>query len=168
MYLLKRFVLVLFYVVCFSDSAFAQSPNFKENVGFTSALSKANAGTITFASKDIALAEYTENHFITSYELTNKSQLFMTAFLEKPLSKYLPGLSPGKSPESLDSIGSYYFSFYVDDSLIYVCGLPPDNVERKKKLLKPLSESPLSPVPGNALGVNQFGTFSLEAAGSRP
>jgi CubicO group peptidase (beta-lactamase class C family) len=135
MYLLKRFALVLFYVVCFSDSAFAQSPNIKENVDFTSALSKANAGTITFASKDIALAEYTENDFLTSYQLTNRSQLFMTAFLEKPLSKYLPGLSPGKpSSKELDSIGSYYFSFYVDDSLIYVCGLPPDNVEPEEKI----------------------------------
>ncbi|GAB3162677.1 hypothetical protein GCM10027291_00820 [Telluribacter humicola] len=66
----------------------------------------------------------------------------MAAFMEKPLMQNLSALAPGKSVEELANIGSYQFSFYVDEALIYVCDLPPNNIENDLKHTQTLLKEP--------------------------
>jgi hypothetical protein len=90
-------------------------------------------GRITFAAKDIPLDKYTQADFLTSYELTNRSELFVTAFMNKPLYEHLLTLSPGRSVEEMNTLGGYQFSFHMDERLIYEICLPPDHIEPEDK-----------------------------------
>jgi hypothetical protein len=110
--------------------------------GGASSLHHANKGRIAFASREVPAENYAASDFLTTYEFTNRSELFMTVFLDKPLSQHLPEISPEKSAEELTAIGSYQFSFYVDDSLIYVCDMPPGNVEKETKLTETVVKQP--------------------------
>ncbi len=103
---------------------------------------QAHQGQLTFSASDIPLAQYQASDFLTAYTLTPKSGLFITAFLAKPLADYLPALSPNKSKEELTAMGSYQFSFYVDDKLIYACNLPPDNIEAETKRTETILRKP--------------------------
>ena len=84
-----------------------------------------NAGRILFTSKAVAPVDISSKDVQQQMELTNKSNLFITVFLKKPLTSYLQELAPGLSPDSLSRIGNYQFSFLVDDRLIYHTELLP-------------------------------------------
>lgn len=57
--------------------------------------------------------------------LTNKTNLFLTVSLQKPLTAYLQELAPAIHPDSLAKFGNYQFSFLVDGKLIYRTELIP-------------------------------------------
>lgn len=99
-------------------------------------------GQLTFAASDVPLNSYQPSDFLTAYTLTPKSGLFITAFLAKPLLNYLPALSPNRSKQELTALGSYQFSFYVDKKLIYVCNLPPNNIEAETKRTETILRKP--------------------------
>jgi CubicO group peptidase (beta-lactamase class C family) len=107
----------------------AQPDTLPNNHPQNSSVSQSYAGQLTFAASDIPLATYQASDFLTAYTLTPKSRLFITAFLGKPLVNHLSALFPQRSTQELISLGSYQFSFYVDERLIYVCNLPPNNIE---------------------------------------
>ena len=121
---------------------FGQQQNGIIKTGNASSLHQTNKGRIAFASREVPAENYAASDFLTTYEFTNRSELFMTVFLDKPLSQHLPEISPEKSAEELTAIGSYQFSFYVDDSLIYVCNMPPGNVEKETKLTETVVKQP--------------------------
>jgi len=66
-----------------------------------------------------------QTDFLGKYVLTNKSNLFMNVFLDKPLTAYLSELAPSLSLDSLVKIGNYQFTFYVDERQIYRTNLLP-------------------------------------------
>jgi CubicO group peptidase (beta-lactamase class C family) len=107
-----------------------------------SPIAQTNKGRITFAASDIPLEQYQASDFLTSYTLAPQSLLFITAFMAKPLAEYLPDLSPERSAEELTTIGSYQFSFYVDGRLVYLCNLPPNNIEPETKQTETVVKKP--------------------------
>lgn len=59
------------------------------------------------------------------YIFTNKSNLFMRVYLDRPLAIHLLDLAPALATDSVLKIGNYQFSFFVDDTLIYQSELHP-------------------------------------------
>jgi len=107
----------------------AQPNTLSANRPLNSSVGQSYIGQLTFTATDIPLATCQASDFLTNYTLTPKSGLFITAFLGKSLVKHLSALFPQRSTQELINLGSYQFSFYVDERLIYVCNLPPDNIE---------------------------------------
>jgi CubicO group peptidase (beta-lactamase class C family) len=62
---------------------------------------------------------------IQELTLSNKTNLYLTVSLLKPLTAYLKELAPSISPDSLAKIGNYQFSFLVDGKLVYQTELLP-------------------------------------------
>ncbi|MGN6416401.1 MAG: serine hydrolase domain-containing protein [Pseudobacter sp.] len=56
---------------------------------------------------------------------TNKTNLYLTVSLEKPLTACLQALAPSIHRDSLAKLGNYQFSFFVDGILIYRTELMP-------------------------------------------
>ncbi|EDM35843.1 hypothetical protein PBAL39_06676 [Pedobacter sp. BAL39] len=105
---------------------FAQSPvPTKGKFSVTSASGKHNIGKISFSSNADANNAETSNEASSAYELTNKSNLFITVSLKRTLTSYLQQLAPALSIDSLSKVGNYQFSFYVDGKLIYQSNLLP-------------------------------------------
>ena len=86
---------------------------------------KQYSGKILFTNKKIQPNDYNKNDLLTGYRLTNKSNLFMTLAMERPLTDYLQDLAPHLNHEALSKSGNYQFSFYVDNRLIYQTNLLP-------------------------------------------
>jgi CubicO group peptidase (beta-lactamase class C family) len=87
--------------------------------GITSSLHQANTGRIVFTSREIALPELTPGDFLHTYELTNKSNLFITAFVAHSLTNYMHRLAPELPVDSLHKTSGYQFSLFIDRRLIY-------------------------------------------------
>ena len=103
----------------------AQQKDFVKTQGITSALHKANIGNIIFTSKSIPLADLKKADFLEYYELTNKSDLFITVFMGNSITNYMHSLAPDLSAAELVKSGNYQFSLYVDNKLIYKSNLRP-------------------------------------------
>jgi len=93
--------------------------------GITSALHQTNIGKIIFTSKAIRQGELKEADFLKQYELTNKSNLFITVFMGNSLTNYLHQLAPDLPADSLVKVGNYQFSLFIDHKLIYESNLHP-------------------------------------------
>lgn len=115
-------LLSLFFV---TSKLLGQSPDLVPTQGITSPLHQANVGTIRFTDKYVPAADLIEADFLGTYELTNRSNLFMTAFMGNSLTNYLHQLVPDLSADILMKTGGYQFSFFVDDRLIYQSNLHP-------------------------------------------
>lgn len=120
----------------------APPQNAGKPAGNPSALPENHTGQITFTAQDIPVEALKEADLLTAYAFTNRSELFMAAFMEKPLVQHLSALSPGKPVAELATIGSYQFGFYVDNKLIYLCNLPPDNIDTDLKYTQTLVKEP--------------------------
>jgi CubicO group peptidase (beta-lactamase class C family) len=103
----------------------AQQKDFVKTQGITSALHKANIGNIIFTSKSIPLADLKKADFLEYYELTNKSDLFITVFMGNSITNYMHSLAPDLSAAELVKSGNYQFSLYVDNKLVYKSNLRP-------------------------------------------
>jgi CubicO group peptidase (beta-lactamase class C family) len=82
-------------------------------------------GKIMFTSQSVQAEAFKTGSFLEAYDLTNKSNLFITVSLAKTLTSYLQELGPGLSIDSLSKIGNYQFSFFIDHKLIYRTNLLP-------------------------------------------
>ena len=121
-----RLHIVVFLLLSLSFSRLAaQQEDIVKNQGITSPTHEANIGKIIFTSKDIPLAALKENDFLSAYELTNKSNLFITVFMGNSLTNYMHRLLPGLTADSLVKIGNYQFALFVDDHLVYSSNLFP-------------------------------------------
>lgn len=118
-------LLLLLLGLLITDLAFSQSSEFFKTQGITSDLHRANTGRIIFTDKAVVITDLKEADFLSTYTLTNKSNLFMTVFMGTSLTNYLHRLAPGLSADSLTKNGGYQFSFFVDDQLIYQSNLHP-------------------------------------------
>ncbi|MVM28638.1 serine hydrolase [Spirosoma sp. HMF4905] len=139
-----RIHLVLVLVSLFiASNLYGQSPDLVKTQGITSAIHQANIGKIIFTDKDIPAANLQATDFLSTYELTNKSNLFITVFMGNSLTNYLHQLAPELSAELLTKTGGYQFNFYVDDRLIYQSNLHPGAPYPQIKNTETLISKPL-------------------------
>ncbi|AXY74971.1 class C beta-lactamase-related serine hydrolase [Paraflavitalea soli] len=103
----------------------AQQSLFVKDQGITSRVHQDNMGKIIFTSRDIALTELTEKDFLSNYQLTNKSNLFITVFMPHSLTNYMHQLAPALTADSLVKVGNYQFALLVDNNLVYRSNLMP-------------------------------------------
>ncbi len=103
----------------------AQQGAFVKDQGITSRIHQDNIGKIIFTSRDIALTELTEKDFLSNYELTNKSNLFISVFMHHSLTNYMHGLAPALTADSLVKVGNYQFTLFIDNKLVYRSDLWP-------------------------------------------
>ena len=122
---MKSFLFILVNIVTCSVIAFSQQNDLVQNQGITSSVHQFNIGKIAFTSGNIPIEKIKDSDFLTAYDLTNKSNLFMTVFMGNSLTNYLHYLKPDLSAEILVKTGNYQFTFYVDDHLIYQTNLHP-------------------------------------------
>ncbi len=93
--------------------------------GITSALHRDNIGKIYFTSSAIRQDKVKSSDFLSSYTLTNKSNLFFIAYMGNSITNYLHQLDPTLSADSLVKLGNYQFSILIDGKLIYQSNLYP-------------------------------------------
>jgi CubicO group peptidase (beta-lactamase class C family) len=120
----NRLYILILLSFCFLQIS-AQQKDIVKNQGITSPLHKANIGKIIFTSKSISVAELKESDFLNRYELTNKSDLFITVFMGNSLTNYKHFLAPGLNTDELAKSGDYQFSLFIDNQLIYKSNLWP-------------------------------------------
>lgn len=117
---------ILTYLACLTGLlSFGQTGNIVATDGITSALHQSNIGRITFMDRNIPLEEYKPADFLTTFELTQESNLNIRVFMGNSITNYMHELAPGLDAEELNSKGNYQFSFYVDDKLIYKENIHP-------------------------------------------
>ena len=128
---------ILFFLLV-AGGAYAQDTDIVKNPGITSELHRANIGKIIFTDHDIEPNALKSTDFISNYQLTNKSNLFITVCLANANTNYLHQLAPALSADSLLKVGNYQFSFYVDGKLIYRtelwAGAPQANFQNTKSI----------------------------------
>ena len=144
MYKYSRF-LVLLLIAC--TQLFGQGNDLSKGDGAASAIHKANIGKIVFTAGDVSSAPFTEKDFLLSYRITPKSDLHITAFLERSLTSNLRQLAPGQPVDELVKTGSYNFSFYVDGKLIYQDDLHPASLSPEQKMNDTIISKPLTAHP---------------------
>lgn len=115
----------LFLLLFLTSHLLAQTPDLVPTQGITSALHGANVGRIRFTDRAIPAAKLTDTACLGTYTLTNRSNLFMTAFMGNSLTNYLHQLAPELTANVLTKTGGYQFTFFVDDRLIYQSKLHP-------------------------------------------
>lgn len=93
--------------------------------GIISPLHQANIGRIVFTSGPIQLDQLQQSDFLTRYQLTNKSDLFFTAYMGNSLTNYLHRIAPDLSADSLAKTGNFQFSLLIDGHLVYSSNLIP-------------------------------------------
>lgn len=76
-------------------------------------------------AQHISFSEKEDSSKIQHLTLTNRTNLFLTVTLAKPLFASLKELLPALNADSLFKIGNYQFSFFVDDKLVYHTELLP-------------------------------------------
>ncbi|HEX2629153.1 MAG TPA: serine hydrolase [Chitinophagaceae bacterium] len=110
---------------------FAQAENIVTNQGITSDFHRVNIGKIVFTSQEIPAFELRQKDILTEYTLTNKSDLFMTVFMDNSMTNYLHHLAPDLTADSIVKIGNYQFALFVDDRLVYKSNLRPGAPTKK-------------------------------------
>jgi CubicO group peptidase (beta-lactamase class C family) len=116
---------------------------FVSDKGLTSPVHKANVGKIVFTAEDSSSTGYQDKDFLKIYRFTPKSSLYFTAFLEHSLTNNLHRIAPESSIKELTELGSYQFSFYVDDQLIHKDNLHPASLFPEQKNEETIISKPL-------------------------
>lgn len=122
---MKRILLISWLATLHTTYIYAQSDDIVKTAGITSSLHRNNIGKIYFSTKTISASAPNESDFLTTYKLTNKSNLFFIAFMGNSITNYLHSIAPSLSADSLLKIGNYQFTLFVDDKLIYQSNLLP-------------------------------------------
>lgn len=99
--------------------ASAQSTDLFKSDGVTSELHRQNMGKVTFMNGNIPLDQYKSSDFLTSFNLTYKSDLNIRFFMDNSITNYLHQLAPTLSAEELVKMGNLQFAFYIDNTFIY-------------------------------------------------
>lgn len=121
----KHLLLIGYLAIIHSVSVYAQIEDIVKTEGITSSLHSNSVGKIYFTSNDIALPALKSSDFLSTYKLTNKSNLYFIAFMGNSITNYLHQLSPALPADSLIKIGNYQFTLFVDNKLIYQSNLFP-------------------------------------------
>lgn len=116
---------VFIFLQLFITGLYAQQKDLVANQGITSDMHRANLGKILFTAQNIPPSALQQKDVLKEYTLTNKSNLFMTAFMNNSITNYLHGLAPDLTADSLVKAGNYQFALFVDGRLVYESNLYP-------------------------------------------
>lgn len=122
---MKAVCLFFLASIVLSFSLFGQVSDVVKTEGIKTPLHQNKLGQIFFTNKSVPTATLKETDFLKSYTLTNKSNLFFTAFLGNSLTNYLHRLQPNLTADSLVKIGNYQFTLLIDGKQIYQSNLWP-------------------------------------------
>ena len=122
---MKAVYLFFLASVVLSFSLLGQVPDLVKTEGIKTPLHQNNLGRVFFTQKYIPTSTLKEADFLQSYTLTNKSNLFFTAFLGNSMTNYLHRLQPDLTADSLVKIGNYQFTLLIDGKQIYQSNLWP-------------------------------------------
>lgn len=117
---MKNFCFLLSIFLFISTTVFGQTSDLVKSDGIVSSIHKENIGKIAFMEKNIALENFKQTDFLSSFELKENTDLNIRVFLGNSLTNYLHVLSPQLSAEELTKNGNYQFTFFVDGKKIYV------------------------------------------------
>jgi len=138
----QRFILAAYFLLWMCGLS---AQDIVKDQGITSALHQANTGRIVFTSQEVPLSSLTAREFLQNYELTNKSNLFITAFMGHSLTNYMHRLAPELSIDTLHKAGGCQFSLFIDGRLIYrsnILGAPLPKVRDTGTIIsKPLIDN---------------------------
>ena len=130
---MKSFLLIIQLSFIISVSLCGQKGDIVKSEGITSELHRANIGKIIFTSKSVPRTDLKETDFLKSYELTNKSDLFMNVFLGNSITNYMHSIAPELNADELAKSGNYQFNLFVDGHKIYESNLMPGAPNREMK-----------------------------------
>lgn len=116
---MKKNCILIVLLLQISANIFGQTTDIVKADEITNDLHKANIGKIIFMPRNIPLDSLTATDFLSSYQLTRKSNLNIRVFMGNSLINYQHSLAPHLSVEALNVSGNYQFSFFVDGKLIY-------------------------------------------------
>jgi len=91
----------------------------------TPLIAQNRAGVLLFTTKQVSPDSIVGMKGLSDIELNNKTNLFMSVILAKPMIHYLRQMAPGLSDDSLVKTGNYQFSFLIDNEPIYHTELIP-------------------------------------------
>lgn len=141
----SRFRFFLFFLFGLLLPGILPAQDLVRDQGITSPLHKAHTGRIVFTDKPMHPAALKPGDFLRSYVLTNKTNLFITAFLAHSLTNYMHRLAPELPADSLHKLGGYRFSLFIDGRLIYesdIAGAPlPMSRDTETVVSKPLIDN---------------------------
>lgn len=142
----RTFAFFFLFTLIFVSKISAQVKDLVTTQGITSAFHKSNLGKVLFSSNPASLSEPEKTEFLKHYELTNKSNFYITFFMDNSVTNYLHQLEPALTSDQLVQKGNYQFSYYVDGRLIYKTELLPGaprplNQDTETALSKPLISS---------------------------
>jgi CubicO group peptidase (beta-lactamase class C family) len=140
---MKNIILIIPLSLIISASVSGQTNDIVKSEGITSGFHKANVGKIIFTSRSVPASELNESDFLKYYDLTNKSDLFITVFMGNSLTNYMHALAPDLSPAELVKNGNCQFSLSVDNHLIYSSNLLPGAPLRKTQDSATIISKPL-------------------------
>lgn len=124
------FLLVFLVISLYS---LAQQDNIVTPSGVQPSIYKDNIGRIVFTEKAVEVDTMVTGDLLTSYQLTNKSNLFFTAFMGNTATNYLHRLAPSLTSDELNRKGNFQFSFFVDNKLVHtsnlITGAPPPAIQ---------------------------------------
>lgn len=122
---MKASLFLIFITLILSSTCFGQETTFPMAEASKSEVHSANVGKIFFTDRRLPYDGLGVEQFLSTYQLTNKSNLFFVAFFEHSLTNHQHMLLPGLPADSLFRSGNYQFSLYIDDQLIYQSELLP-------------------------------------------
>jgi len=114
-----KILLIALLINLLHYTTFSQTTDIIKAEEMNSPLHKKNAGRITFMKGNIPLAQYKESDFLTTFDLTRKSDLNIRVFMTNSITNYLHQLAPDLPPGELIKSGNFQFSFSVDGKFIY-------------------------------------------------
>ncbi len=123
--IIRSFTFLICAMMFFNAAVKAQGKAVENQAVIQDPIHKANIGKIVFSAKPVKLNELGNAQFLNDYQLTNKSNLFITVCLGNTMTSYLKQLAPTLDSNSLLQSGNYQFSFYVDQKLVYQSNLLP-------------------------------------------
>ncbi|MCC7246169.1 MAG: serine hydrolase [Saprospiraceae bacterium] len=124
----------------------AQTANVVQPDSAIYSIHRSSIGKVAFMGKVVPIEQFTENDFLTTFELTDNTDLNIRVFLGNSLTNYLHQLSPETPVEQLTKKGNFQFVFWVDDKKIYtenlhVGAFGEENKNRKTVFRVPLVSS---------------------------
>ncbi len=128
---MRKILLYIFILSWFENRSFAQ--NIVEPESKMTTLRQVNIGKIFFTDKRIPTESLTQEDFLKTYTLTNKSNLSFVAYFDNSLTNYKHKLAPQLSSDSLFKVGNYQFSLFIDSKLIYQSNLLPGAPQAKNQ-----------------------------------
>ncbi|MDX1905945.1 MAG: serine hydrolase [Bacteroidia bacterium] len=129
-----RLTYLLIHVsLLFSNLCLAQDKNLVEPSPTKTAFHQSHTGKIFFTDQRLSYDSLSEGRFLTTYTLTNKSDLFFVAYFNNSLTNYKHQLLPAYSADTLFKIGNYQFSIFIDKQLIYQSNLLPGAPQAKNQ-----------------------------------